>query len=128
MEDLIIEGTDKLPTVNMIAAEGLVELRGRSVPEDSMGFYKPILDWLREYSEGPAPKTKLVVALEYFNTSSSKFILDMFKRIEDIHTARKSEAVIEWHHEEEDWDMQETGEDYRSIVEVPFEIIEVDEF
>jgi len=57
MEPLIIEGTAKTPTVNFNASEGLIEIKGRSIPENSIEFYKPLVDWLDEYAKSPAPHT-----------------------------------------------------------------------
>jgi len=69
------------------------------------------------------PKTTVEVKLEYFNTSSSKCILDVFKKLEIIHKAR-NDVEIKWYYEEDDEDMLEAGEDYESIIRVPFEMIE----
>ncbi len=65
------------------------------------------------------------VQLEYFNTSSSKCILDVFKRLESI-VNNGHDVIINWHYEEDDEDMLEAGEDYQSIIKVPFKMIEVE--
>ncbi len=124
MEPLIIEGTAKTPSVNFNASEGLIEIKGRSIPENSIEFYKPLVDWLEEYSKAPASLTKVNIQLEYFNTSSSKCILDVFKKLEAIYKA-KNEVIINWYYEEDDEDMLEAGEDYESIIRVPFKMIEI---
>ena len=85
MEALIIEGTTKTPNVNFDSEKGKLEIKGRSIPENSIEFYKPLVDWLEEYSHTPKSKTEVNVHLEYFNTSSSKCILDVFKKLEAIH-------------------------------------------
>jgi hypothetical protein len=64
------------------------------------------------------------VQLEYFNTSSSKCILDVFKKLEAIHKA-KHDVTINWFYEEDDEDMLEAGEDYESIIRVPFKMVAV---
>ncbi len=124
METLTIEGTPKTPTVKFDASQGSVEIKGRSIPENSIEFYKPLVDWLEEYSKGPASLTKVNIQLEYFNTSSSKCILDVFKKLEAIYKA-KNEVIINWYYEEDDEDMLEAGEDYESIIHVPFKMIEI---
>ena len=68
---------------------------------------------MEEYGGTPAEKTIVNVQLEYFNTSSSKCILDVFKKLEAIHKA-KNDVIINWHYEEDDEDMLEAGEDYES--------------
>ena len=124
METLTIEGSPKTPTVKFDASLGTVEIKGRSIPENSIEFYKPLVDWLEEYSKGPASLTKVNIQLEYFNTSSSKCILDVFKKLEAIYKA-KNEVIINWYYEEDDEDMLEAGEDYESIIHVPFKMIEI---
>ena len=124
MEALIIEGTAKTPSVKFEAGQGSVEIKGRSIPENSIEFYKPLVDWLEEYGKSPAALTKVNIQLEYFNTSSSKCILDVFKKLETIYKA-KNEVIINWYYEEDDEDMLEAGEDYESIIRVPFKMIEI---
>ena len=124
MEPLLIEGTPRTPSVSFDVEKGLLEIKGRSIPENSIEFYKPLVDWLEEYAQSPAKKTQVNVHLEYFNTSSSKCILDVFKKLEAIHK-NKYEVQINWYYEEDDEDMLEAGEDYESIIRVPFKMIEI---
>jgi len=122
MEPIIIEGTAKTPSVRFDANAKIFEIKGRSIPENSVEFYKPLVDWLEKYKENPLEKTEVNIKLEYFNTSSSKCILDVFKKLESIHKTN-NEVQINWYYEEDDEDMLEAGEDYESIIRVPFKMI-----
>lgn len=124
MEPILIEGTPKTPSVKFDPEKGVIEIKGRSIPENSIEFYKPLVDWLEFYAKDPLKKTLVNVQLEYFNTSSSKCILDVFKKLEAIHKAN-NDVVINWYYEEDDEDMLEAGEDYESIIRVPFKMIEI---
>ena len=124
MEPILIEGTPKTPTIKFDASTGVFDIKGRSIPENSVEFYKPLIDWLDLYKETPNNKTVVNIKLEYFNTSSSKCILDVFKKLETIHKA-KNEVEVNWYYEEDDEDMLEAGEDYESIIRVPFKMIEI---
>lgn len=124
MEPISIEGTAKTPSVQFSSKDGIIEIKGRSIPENSVEFYKPLVDWLELYKASPLDKTKVNIQLEYFNTSSSKCILDVFKKLEAIHKG-KNEVEINWYYEEDDEDMLEAGEDYESIIRVPFKMIEI---
>ncbi len=126
METIIREGTPKTPYVRLDGENGLVEIKGRSIPENSVEFYKPIIDWLEKFGEDPAAETGVNIQLEYFNTSSSKCILDIFKRLELIHK-KGNKVEINWYYEEDDEDMFEAGEDYQSIINIPFKMIEMEE-
>ena len=98
MGKISIEGTSKTPTVVFDSQEGVLELKGRSIPENSIEFYKPIVESLNDYSDGPNEFTKVNIQLEYFNTSSSKCILDLFKKLELIHKGG-SNVIINWFYE-----------------------------
>lgn len=126
MSALILEGTPKTPTVNFDPDTGFLELKGRSIPENSIDFYKPLIDWLDKYGRAPQPKTALHVQLEYFNTSSSKCILDVFKKLEGVR-ATGNEVTVLWHYEADDEDMLEAGEDYAGIINIPFKMIQIEE-
>ncbi len=124
MESISIEGTPKTPTVNFNSDTGVIEIKGRSIPENSIEFYRPLVEWLEEYGKTPSKLTTVNIQLEYFNTSSSKCILDVFKKLEAIKKA-KNDVIINWYYEEDDEDMLEAGEDYESIIRIPFKMIEV---
>ncbi|MCB0771500.1 MAG: DUF1987 domain-containing protein [Flavobacteriales bacterium] len=122
MPSLQLQGSPKTPHVNFDPETGLLELKGRSIPENSIDFYKPLIDWLDQYGRAPKAKTALHVQLEYFNTSSSKCILDLFKKLEGIR-ATGNEVTVLWHYEADDEDMLEAGEDYAGIINIPFKMI-----
>jgi len=126
MAPIKIEGTPKTPSVNFEESTGILELRGRSIPENSIEFYKPLIDWIDRYSRTAQQATVLRVQLEYFNTSSSKCILDLFKKLEQVRSAGNDVSVL-WHYEAEDEDMLEAGEDYQAIINIPFKMIQIEE-
>ena len=121
MEVINIQGTDDTPNVILDKDNGKFEISGRSLPEDVNQFYQPILDWIDEYAEGgPNEETRFNFKLEYFNTASSKIILDILLKFEEIVESGKNVRII-WHYHEEEEDMLEAGEEYADIVEIPFE-------
>lgn len=126
MENLQLEGSAKTPQVNFDSQNGKLMLKGRSIPENSIEFYKPLNDWIDSYALEPIEVTTIDIKLEYFNTSSSKCILDLFKKLEKINGA-KTEVSVNWYFEEDDEDMEEAGEDYQAIIKLPFKMIEVEE-
>lgn len=117
------EQSAKTPKVNFDASSGIFELKGKSIPENSVVYYKPLFDWLDNYIQNPAPKTSLNIQLDYFNTSSSKCIVDLFKKLEQITKNGKGEALINWLYDDQDDDMLEAGEDYKSIIKIPFNLV-----
>ena len=122
MEVIKIVGTDDTPSVTLDVANEIFEISGRSLPEDVAVFYEPILDWIDRYSEEATGKTIFNFKLVYFNTASSKIILDILLKLEEMHEAGK-DVLVRWHYPEDDEDMEEAGEEYADIVDVPFEQI-----
>lgn len=124
MRNLIIEPTPKTPKVILNADINVFEVSGRSIPEDSVGFYRKILDWIDEYSKTPNPSTNFKFQLEYFNTSSSKCLLDLFRKLEKL--AKSGQDVsITWCYDADDEDMAETGEDYKALLDMNFELVSI---
>jgi hypothetical protein len=116
MEILNLEGTEDTPKIILDKGNGIFEISGRSLPEDSAEFYRPVLEWIEQYGEGPNPDTEFVFKLEYFNTASSKLILDVLSALEDI----KGMKIL-WYFHEDDEDMEEAGQEFSELVEIPFE-------
>ena len=118
MEIINLEGTEDTPKIILDKTNKIFEISGRSLPEDSSEFYQPIIDWLVEYAKDPLPETIFDFKLEYFNTASSKLILDLLTELEDIDNTK-----IKWYFYEDDEDMEEAGDEFSELVELDFELI-----
>jgi len=121
-ETFYIEATQSTPEIKLDKEQSKIEMSGRSLPENVKEFYGPVINWLDEYVKTPNDKTKVVLDFEYFNTASSKMIMDILERIKEIKKQGK-EIDVDWCYIEEDDDMLEAGEDYSEITEVPFNFI-----
>jgi len=111
------EGTEDTPKIILDRNNGIFEISGRSLPEDAAEFYSPILEWLDEYTGSPNSETVFIFKLEYFNTASSKLLLDILSKLENI----ADSTTILWYYHEDDEDMEEAGTEFSELVEVPFE-------
>jgi len=117
MEIINLEGAEDTPKIILDRTNKIFEISGRSLPEDSAEFYQPVLDWLSEYANDPLSETIFDFKLEYFNTASSKLILDVLTVLEDIEN-----AIVHWYFYEDDEDMEEAGEEFSELVDVQFEL------
>ncbi len=124
MEPLNIEETSRTPMIRYVPEKNKIEIRGKSIPEDPRDFFGPVIDWFENFTSSPPDHTEVDVKLEYFNTSSSKTFLQIFKKLENI-PKKKGKVNINWYYEVDDYDMKECGEDYRTMLKVPFKMIEV---
>ena len=122
MDEYIIEGTEDSPQITLDLNANIMEISGRSLPEDVNTFYEPTLSWLEEYSKNPLPSTSFNFKLTYFNTASSKVILDILTQFEEM-IEEGHQVLVRWHFPDEDEDMQEAGEEYADMVDVPFEMV-----
>jgi hypothetical protein len=124
MENIEISGTSKTPDVSFNALSGKLEISGRSIPENSYQFYEPLLSWLDNYANTPQKSTQLTFRLDYFNTSSSMYILGILKKLEKLHIAGHK-AEVKWFYDADDEDMLQTGEDLKQIVRLPIAMVEI---
>ncbi len=121
-ETFYVEASQSTPEIKLDKENSKIEMSGRSLPENVKEFYGPVINWLEEYIKAPNDKTKIVLNFEYFNTASSKMIMDILEKIKEIKEQGK-EIDVDWYYIEEDDDMLEAGEDYSEITEVPFNYI-----
>lgn len=116
MEILNLKGTEDTPSIILDKKNGIFEISGRSLPEDSAEFYKPVIEWIKVYAEDSNPTTDFTFKLEYFNTASSKLILDVLSALEEVKNIK-----VSWYFHDDDEDMEEAGQEFSELVEIPFE-------
>jgi hypothetical protein len=126
MDAYYLESTPKTPKLDFNPDADTFLISGRSIPENSIEFYKPLLDWLDKYVQNPLNSTIFEIKLEYFNTSSSKCLVEIFRKLEKILDSG-NKVAIEWYFDEEDEDMEESGEDFKEIIKIPFIMKEIKE-
>jgi hypothetical protein len=115
MEPILITGTFDCPGVTLDQENNIFEISGRSLPEDVYTFYDPITTWLTEYAEQPNPVTTFDFKFIYFNTATSKIILDILTLLEQIKEGGH-EVLVRWHYLKEDEDMKDAGEEYSGMI------------
>ncbi len=118
--------TRTTPGIDLNMEEGSVKLVGRSSPENSVLFYSPLMDALKQ-DNVTTPELNVDIKLEYFNTSSSKCLYDLFKQLKQIQTSG-TDININWYYEPMDEDMFEAGEDYSELLDLEFNFVEEEDF
>ncbi|MBA2612026.1 MAG: DUF1987 domain-containing protein [Bacteroidetes bacterium] len=122
MENLIIASTLKSPGVNF-NTNGDLLISGKSIPEDSNNYYKPLFVWLEEFRKTSPPAVNLTLKLEYMNTSSVRIILKFLQNL----VAMSKENVklkITWVYDFDDDDICEQGEIIQESIKYPIEMVE----
>jgi SiaC family regulatory phosphoprotein len=130
MDGLLIKQSDFSPLVNFDLQKNVFEIKGESRPENTSKFYEEILSWLAAFGEylnaNPSNTNfNFHFKLDYFNSTSAKFILDMLRQLETINMQQGSTNItIHWYHDKLDDDMRDSGEEFSQLVQLPFVFIE----
>lgn len=119
---LYIEATETTPSINFHSKNNILDIKGCSVPEDGVGFYLPVLSWLENYLLTNPKEITLNIQLDYFNTTSSKFIFEMLRRLESYNND-EIKLIVNWFFMEGDEDLEEAGLVYSDVVRIPFSLI-----
>lgn len=106
-----IRGTYFIPHVELDAETGRCEIAGESYLEDTVGFYAKIIDWLEEYIEKVGKAIYMNIKLSYFNTSSSRSILNMLDLLKE-YQENGGTVKVSWYYYEDDIDMETEIDDY----------------
>jgi len=123
MEVKKIEPTKKTPEV-YLGPEGVIKIWGRSISEDSKGFYDEVNLWIDEYLKSPSEVTSVEVTLEYFNSASAKQIMMILQKLLLL-TLQHKKLNVSWFYEEGDDDILEKGEYFSSMLNLKFNFIEL---
>jgi len=122
MENLIIASTLKSPEVKF-NTNGDLLIAGKSIPEDSNSYYKPLFAWLEEFKKTSPPAINLTLKLEYMNTSSVRIVLRFLQNL--VALSKENVALkIKWIYDFDDDDICEQGEIIQESIKYPIEMVE----
>jgi hypothetical protein len=121
MNELKIPATKNSPDI-LLNPGGSIKIKGRSIHENIIDFFNPVIRWVEEYVEEPADFTSVDISLEYVNSASAKMIINFLQKISYIQFKHKK-LVINWYYEEGDEDILERGEYFSTVVRIPFNFI-----
>lgn len=124
MESIEIAATADTPSVKFYPAKGYLEIKGRSISENSAKFYRPLLDSVEKYLFKPVTPTLVHIHFEYFNTASAKCMIEMLKRMEGL-TRKGFKVEVNWYYKQSEPTMYQAGMDYKSILNMDFKMVKV---
>jgi len=120
---IIIPCSEELPEVILDKEKNEFKINGRSLPENSFEFYRPLITWMDEYVTNPNPVTHVHVFLEYLNSSSVKQVFFLLTKLEVL-VKNGKEAKIIWYYQPGDELMKTKGMEFKKLLNVPFEMKE----
>ena len=124
MESIRIEKTAKAPL--FILQDGYIRLSGRSIPQNARQLYKICFDWIEQYIQSPAKKTKIDLFFEYIDTSSIRCVVDILTKLSSVQEGRRH-LEVNWYYEADDEDSYDLGAYIQAHLKMPFEIIPLEE-
>lgn len=110
MEDICIQGAGIYPSVTF-KTNGEIKLEGRAMPENASNFFQPLLFWAKNID---TKEINIEFNLEYFNTSVSKYLLDLFREFSENKHIEKINIL--WMYEDGDDEMLESGKIFEEML------------
>jgi hypothetical protein len=133
MQKLYIERTSITPEIHFSPKENIFIIRGTSAPEDVRALYYPVIEWIKllidDIIEGEVTQysasypLKMEADLDYFNSSSAKFLYDIFIELKRLPDAGIP-VIVDWFYDAEDTDQKEAGADIAALVGMDFKFVE----
>jgi hypothetical protein len=125
MEDYSINATKATPAINFNSQTGILSINGRSIPEDSVSFFEPLQNIIRQYLENSLPNNTINIRLDYLNSSSTACLLGILRDYEKLN--KSVTTIVNWQYESEDEDILNIGLNFSEIIDLKFNMIVVDE-
>jgi hypothetical protein len=114
MNQILIQHTEITPELVFYTSECTLLLHGVSIPENPIHIFTEIeIQTQTIFSQCQTPK--LHIKLEYFNTSSAKYLLKYL-----LKCISRFKPSITWICEAFDEDIIESGKDFEVLCGVPF--------
>ncbi len=121
MEKFFIDHTEDTPRVELNQEENIYEISGKSLPENAIAFYLPIITWLKEYNRNHSESIIFDIRLDYFNTASAKQITKLLLVLQDL--SETIDIKVRWFYLEEDTDILSSGLRFSRLIKVKIELI-----
>ncbi len=122
-EKLITEPTRRTPWIVM--EPGRIFIMGRSIPENPGEFYRSVYEWIINHSGSYDDVTRIDAGFEYINTTSTKWIFTILREL-SVKPGLAGKVKVNWYYEKGDDDMSELGYIFKSLLDCPFYVIEVE--
>jgi len=107
-----------LPIINIDLKKGVFDFSGISNVEN-VNVFEPTFDMIKRYLENPAPNTQLNFRFEYFNTATSRLLMEVFEMFERLYN-KGNEVIVNWYYQKEDIDTKDSGVLYEELCSLPF--------
>jgi len=125
MDKLILNQTEDTPEVIFDAENSVFKISGRSLPENAVAFYIPLLEWLNKFGYSSNKDMIFNFKLEYFNTASAKQITKVLLELQKL--AEIKNVIVKWYYFSEDYDIKSSGARFAKLIKANIELIPYEE-
>ena len=126
MNELVIPGQYNKPGIILNKTQNRFEFAGNSFPDDPISFYNPVEKWVSGYVESPNKHTKLVFKMEYFNTASTVYFMNIFNLFRKV-LHKNCSLSVAWYYNYDDKPIYDIGNMYHELTNIPFDFISVED-
>jgi hypothetical protein len=120
LSPLLNNPTEDEPEIILDKDKNIFRFSGSSMPEDPDKVFYPVIEWIKSYILAPNPSTVIEFKMDYFNSSSARFFVEILEMFEEIYDEGSAVQII-WFYFRDDMVMLERGEDLEAVVGLPFE-------
>jgi hypothetical protein len=110
------------PEIILDKGKKIIRFSGTSIPEDPDKLFRPVMNWVNQYVKSPNPETGIEFSMEYYNSSTARFFVEMLEKFEELNE-RTGNVKIIWKCRKDDVVMVDRGEDLQAVINIPFEFI-----
>ncbi len=122
MNKFYCDYTEDTPEVVLDSENGIYTIKGRSLPENAVGFYEPIFEWFSNLKNAnDVDNIVLDIKLDYFNTSSAKQITKLLLIVQKVSESKN--ILVNWHYFKDDTDIKMSGERFARLIDVKINIL-----
>jgi len=118
MNRIHTEPTIKTPEILFDVENNQFFIKGRSLPENAKTFYRQYIDWLSRMLKNNHIETDFVFDLIYFNSASTKMVLDILLILREANENGHKVNVI-WKYEPDDEDLMSAGKEFEEMINMP---------
>lgn len=120
MKRLELSPSNNTPHIILDIDSNVILIEGKSFPEDSKEFYRPVIEWMDELKTTPPKQVEICFNLFYLSSSSIISIKQFLMKVVELNNAG-AQITILWSYDEDDDDIKKTGEDYQKLTKLDFE-------
>jgi hypothetical protein len=124
MRSLTIQAGKSTPSILYDPADNILSISGSSLPENVHAFYKPVIEWIHEFSASPVlePAMRIVLKIQYYNSGTIRFLAEILDIIGKLRT-KGLQFSVDWYYEADDDIIREAGEELAEIIGMKFNMI-----